>query len=175
MALRDAIAALGEGGEVLRLARAAGIPVWSWEMPRDAEVAAQLARFPRERVALFYVLRPYVSTRRFGRPADPEAEVEPVRKERTRLPGLEGTLPDVASIDAIWRRDFAGLPDWRDTSDERGWPGYLGEIANAANDLRDEHLARVLLDLAGRGERVFAVAGSSHAVRVEPPLRAACG
>jgi hypothetical protein len=144
-------------------------------MPREVEVAAQLRRFPRERVALYYVLRPYVSARRFGRPTDPDAEVESVREERTSWPGLEGTLPDVAAIDAVWRRDFAGLPDWRDTSDERGWPGYLEEIADAANDLRDEHLARVLLELAARGERVFAVAGSSHAVRVEPPLRAACG
>lgn len=174
VALRDAIAVLGEGGEVMRLARAAGVPVWSWEMPREVEVAAQLARFHRERVALFYVLRPYVSERRFGRPADPDAGVESVRRERTRWPGLEGTLPDVAAIDAIWRRDFAGLPDWRDTSDERGWPGYLAEVSDAANDLRDEHFARVLLDLMGRGERVFAVAGSSHAVRLEPPLRAAC-
>jgi hypothetical protein len=36
-------------------------------------------------------------------------------------------------------------------------------------------LARVLIDLARGGERVFAVCGSSHAVKLEPALRATFG
>jgi hypothetical protein len=171
----DPIGRLGEGGAAMRAARRARVPVHSWEPSREAEVAAQLARFPRQRVALFYVLRPYVSSLRFGKPKNPDADVEATRRRRVRWKGLEGTLRDVAAIDAIWRRDFAGLPDWRDTSDEYGWPGYLDEIAHAANEIRDEHFARLLVELLGRGERVFAVAGSSHAVRLEPVLDAACG
>ena len=174
-ALGDAVAKFGESGAVIELARRARIAIYTWEPTREAEMALQLARFPQERVALFYVLRPYVSSFRFGKPADPDAVVEATRRERVAWPGLAGSLPDVAAIDALWRRDFAGLPDWRDTSDEYGWPGYLAELAQAANAIRDEHFARVILDLMARGERVFAVAGSSHAVRLERPLRAACG
>jgi hypothetical protein len=174
-ALRDPVVMFGEMGTVLRLARGARIPIYSWEPSREAEVQAQLQRFPAERVALFYVLRPYVSERRFGRPKDPDAKLEETRGERTKWKGLEGTLPSIAAVDELWRRDFAGLPDWRDTSDERGWPGYLQAIADASNEIRDEHFARVVIDLLARGERVFAVAGSSHAVKLEPALRAACG
>ena len=38
--------------------------------------------------------------------------------------------------------------------------------------LRDEHLAAVVADLARRGERVFAITGSSHAVKLEAAARA---
>ncbi len=174
-ALRDPVAMFGEMGTVLRLGRRSRASIYSWEPSREAEVQAQLQRFPAERVALFYVLRPYVSERRFGRPKDPDAKLEDTRGERTKWKGLEGTLPSIAAVDELWRRDFAGLPDWRDTSDERGWPGYLQAIADASNEIRDEHFARVVIDLLTRGERVFAVAGSSHAVKLEPALRAACG
>lgn len=173
--LRDPVALFGEMGTVLRLAHGSGIPIYSWEPSRETEVAAQLERFPAERVALFYVLRPYVSERRFGRPSNPDAKLEDTRSERTQWKGLEGTLPSIAAVDELWRRDFANLPDWRDTSDERGWPGYLQEIFEASNAIRDEHFARVVIDLLARGERVFAIAGSSHAVKLEPALRAACG
>jgi hypothetical protein len=171
----DPVGRLGEGGAAIRDARRAGVPVYSWEPSREAEVGAQLARFPRQHVALFYVLRPYVSSLRFGKPKNPDADVEAIRRRRSQWKGLEGALADVAAIDAIWKRDFAGLPDWRDTSDEYGWPGYLGEIAHSANEIRDEHFARLLVELLARGERVLAVAGSSHAVRLEPVLAAACG
>jgi len=41
-----------------------------------------------------------------------------------------------------------------------------------ANQVRDRHAARVILDLLTKGERVFALAGGSHAVKQEPVLRA---
>ena len=132
-----------------------------------------LDSFPAEQVALFYVLRPYFSNLRFGRPANPEKFVEEFRSKRTRYPGLEGTLPSIAAIDSMWARDFAGLPDWRETSDEYGLPGYLRQLSDRSNALRDEHLAAVLLDLVHRGERVFAVSGSSHAVKLDRALHGA--
>jgi len=79
-------------------------------------------------------------------------------------------ISSVAGIDAIWRRDFPNEADWRDTSDQFGLPGYLSAIAACANRARDEHLAQVIVDLSAQGERVFAIAGSSHAVKLEPVL-----
>src|SRR5918997_5056224 len=171
----DPVEEYGEMGAAAALARSNGVPLYSWEPRREWEIARMLDSFPAERVALFYVLRPYFSELRFGRPDDPEGYVEEYRRKRTRYPGLEGTLPSVAAIDSLWARDFAGLPDWRGTSDEHGLQGYLEDLAARSNALRDEHLAAVLLDLVRRGERVFAVAGSSHAVKLDHALQAAVG
>ena len=170
--IMDPVRQYGEMGAVNDLARRSGVRVYSWEPPREVEFARMLERFPAKRVALFYVLRPYFSNLRHGRPADPDAYVEEYRRKRTAYPGLTNTLWNVADIDSIWKQDFPGLPDWRDTSDEYGLPGYLGGISAASNGVRDEHLVNVLLDLAGHGARVFAITGSSHSVKVEAALRA---
>ena len=165
----------GESGLVYGLARDDGSLVYTWEPPLGkeiAEIAFILEDHPKERVAMFYVLRPYFSNLRHGRPANPEAFVEEYLKKRTKWPGLENTLKDVAAVDAIWQRDFPDR-DWRDESDQDGLPGYLGEIAKRSNVARDEHLTRVIIYLVGQGHRVFAVMGSSHAVKIEPALRAA--
>lgn len=173
--LMDPVEEYGEMGAVAARARAGRLPLYSWEPRREWEIGRMLDSFPPERVALFYVLRPYFSNLRFGRPEDPEGFVEEYRRKRTRYPGLEGTLPSMAAIDSIWARDFAGLPDWRETSDAYGLPGYLDELSARSNALRDEHLAAVIVDLVRRGERVFAAAGSSHAVKLDAALRAALG
>lgn len=169
--LMDPVRRFAEMGAVNALARREGIRVYTWEPTREVEIASMLEDFSPEQVALSYVLRPYFGNLRFGRPDDPDAFVEEFRRKRTKYPGLENTLESVAHIDAIWRRDFGGLPDWRDTSDEYGLPGYLGEIAT--NLVRDEHLVRVIIDLVNSGERVFVAAGESHSVKVEQALRAA--
>jgi hypothetical protein len=69
-----------------------------------------------------------------------------------------------------WKRYFPAL-DWRDVSDEYRLPGYLGDLMEAGNDLRNQHLVNVAKELTARGERVFLVCGSSHAVCVEPAFR----
>ena len=63
---------------------------------------------------------------------------------------------------------------------EAMWPGIEGEtlrmrLANASSRARDEHMARLIIDLVQRGERVFLVCGASHALAIEPALRAAPG
>ncbi|TAH39250.1 MAG: hypothetical protein EYC70_00245 [Planctomycetota bacterium] len=163
----------GESGAVFGLAKADDVPAYTWEPPIARELGHVLEEFTAEQVALFYVLRPYFSNLRHGKPADPEGYVEEYRRKRTQWPGLEGTLPSMAAIDAAWKRDFPDSPDWREESDQDGLPGYLGAIANRSNAARDEHLVRVILDLTRQGRRVFAVMGSSHAVKLEPALRAA--
>jgi len=169
----DPVRQFGESGAVYRLARRWGVEAFAWEPPLAAEVGSLLGEFTPEQVALFYVLRPYLGRVRFGRPLDPEGFIEEFRRKRTRWPGLEGTLPGIEAIDAAWKRDFAGQPDWRDESDEGGLPGYLGAIAGRAGIARDAHLVQSVLFRVREGCRVFVVAGSAHAVMIEPALRAA--
>lgn len=168
--LTDPVRQFGEAGIAISLARAASLPYWSWEPTRDEETGVMLSSFPKDRVALFYILRPYVSDLRHGKPADPTAALEAIRAKRVVWPGLEGSFASVAEIDSVWKRDFAGLPDWRDTSDEFGWPGYLSEIALRSRDLRTENMVRCALDLCAKGERVLVVCGSSHAVRAKAAI-----
>jgi len=115
------------------------------------------------------MLGPYFSNLRHGRPEDPEAFGEEFRAERVGWAGLENTFATVAEIDSAWRARFPDGPDWRDVSDEHGLPGFLGGMD--ANQARDEHFARVVIELVRQGERVFAVCGLSHAVRLQPALR----
>ena len=173
--LDGAIRKFGEPAAARALASDLGAKVYTWEPDRDTEVAMMLEQFPKDRVALMYILRPYFSNFRHGKPSDPDAAVESVRRKRTKWAGLEGTFGSVAEIDAVWQRDFAGLPDWRDTSDQWGWPGSLAALADFNRDIRTTHLARCVIDQCAKGERVLVVAGSSHAVRIEPALQAASG
>lgn len=167
--LMDPLREFSEPGFVHRLARRDGIPTYTWE-PEPATVMEHLLALPfsREQVALRVKLGAYFSNRRFGRPAHPEAFVEDTLDDPGRWPGLEETLPTVAAIDEAWQRHFPGGPDWREVTDEVALPGFLDRIS--ANEARDEHFVRVIIDLARKGERVFAVAGSSHAVKLEPAL-----
>lgn len=167
----DPVREFGESGATARLARQHGVELYTWEPAIAEEVAAATKRHDKHRAALFFVLRPYFGAVRHGQPADPDAFVEPYRRKRTRWPGLEGTLPDMASIDAAWRQDFAGLPDWRDISDAYGLPGYLNEIATDVGVARDEHLVRTIAHLVRAGRRVFATMGSAHAVKIEAAVR----
>ncbi len=161
----------GESGTLRGLAIEAGIPVYSWEPPASVVIESLRASgFTDEQIALRLRLGPYFSNLRYGRPEDPEAFVADFFNDPERFPGLEEVLPTIAEIDAAWKRHFPEGPDWRDVSDETRLPGFLGEIST--NRPRDEHFARVVIDLVERGERVIATAGSSHAVTLEPALRA---
>ena len=168
----DPVRTFSEPGHVARLAKRDGVTLYTWEPEREEVIAGLLDRFDRREVALLQILNPYFSTVRHGKPEDPEGFVEGYRAERVRWPGLEGTFESVEAIDAYWAEMLPEGPDWREVSDQWGLPGPLDAIAAAANDLRDEHFGRVVVELVGRGERVFAVAGSSHAVRLEGPVRA---
>jgi hypothetical protein len=168
--LMDPVEEYGEMGWVNALAKAGDVTTYSWEVPWDRAATELAGRYPPERVALYFVLRPYFSNVRFGRPESPEAFLEEY-VHRASIPALRGTITDVADIDRIWRRDFPGERDWRDVSDEGPLVGYLVDIAAASEDLRNVHLVRVINTLVAKRERVFVVCGSSHAVLIEPALK----
>jgi len=158
-----------ESGLVHELARADEVPLWSLEPDYAQEVALLLARFAPEEVALFFTLRVYWSES--GGSAD-EALAEHLRAKRTDVDGLRAALPDLAALDATWHA-LVPAGDWRTWTDDM--PGRLFEIDLASRAVRGEHMARVLVELVERGERVFAVVGSGHVIRQEWALRRALG
>jgi hypothetical protein len=170
-AFMDPVREFGEVGFVHALARADGIPTYTWEPPDERVIAGALAQgFTREQVGLRWVLGPYFSNLRHGRPADPEAFVLDTFRERAAAPGIDGVFSTIDELEAAWTRAFPSGPDWRDVSDQFGLPGFLGAID--LNLPRDEHLVACVAEMVEAGARVFVIAGSSHAVKIEPALRA---
>lgn len=167
----DPVRTFGETGHAAALARRASIPVRSWEPPRE-RIAEELraAGFTTEQIGLRFVLNGYFSNLRHGRPDDPAAFVADTLVARAREAGASASLRSVADVDAAWVREYPRGPDWRDVSDEFGLPGVLGEMD--LNAPRDAHLVSCIADLLARGERVLVVCGSSHAVVIEPAMRA---
>lgn len=165
----------GEGGKTVALAKSAGIPFYTWEPQKSDEVKMMLMQFRPEQLALFYALRPYFSDFRFGKPQNPNAKMEEFISSRTDLDGIRGKIKSVAQVDSIWKKDFPKLKDWRDTSDEYGWPdGYLSAIFSMSNQIRDIHLCTIILEEMAQGKKVFVTMGSSHAFRIEKTLRHEC-
>ena len=172
-AFMDPVETFGEVGYVHALARENGVPTYSWEPRDEVLIADALAQgFSRQQVALRWILTPYFSTLRHGKPSKPEAFVLDTLEERCSVKGLDRILASIEAIDAAWRREFADGPDWRDVSDEFGLPGVLGRID--LNLPRDRHLVACIAELVRKGERVFVICGSSHAVKIEPALDALC-
>lgn len=167
-----AVRQFGESAAVYALARDAGVPLYTLEPPYEKEVAALLEVGSPQRVALFVTLRGAMSDRRSGRVSDEQARN--LLRRRTNTPALKGAFDSFKDMEAFYAKEFPGLPAWRDLAEEALWPSpegtWLNAMARRAGAERDEHFAQVLLDLVAKGERVFAVAGRSHVVMLEPAL-----
>ncbi|MCM2316599.1 MAG: hypothetical protein NDJ92_15735 [Thermoanaerobaculia bacterium] len=162
---------LPEPALVHELARRDGVPLVSLEPEYEDEVALLLRQWSPEQVALYFTMRVYWSEA--GGKAD-EALAEDLVRKRTAVRGLLGTMASAADIDRVWAKSLAAHGDWRThTSMPEGT--FLEEIDLASRVVRGEHMARVLVELVGRGERVFAVVGSGHVIRQEWTLRAMLG
>jgi hypothetical protein len=168
----SAIRTFGESAAPVFLAKSANIPVYTFEPPLELEITTMLREWSRERLLAFYVLRSYTA-RAVQRRSDGQAR-ELIR-ERGRWPGLEGTMRSVADMDSVWRREFPTGPDWRTLPWESTWPDrhetWLNELSADLNRIRDQYMLAVIAELVRKGERVFAVVGSSHVVMQEAAVR----
>jgi hypothetical protein len=171
----DPVETYGESGFAVAEARRRGLDYFSWELSKADEITALRERFPREQVAMFIILRPFLSNNYPGQTRSPEDRLQHYIRERGNRPGIEGEITDVSEIDAIWQRDFPDATDWRELRFGTALPGYLGELFEAANNVRDAHMLNAVSDLAGEGQRVLVIAGWSHVVRIEPVFEPGSG
>ena len=160
---------LGEGGKVKELAERDDVPLFNWDLSKEELAKRMQEKFSSEQIALSQILNPYFSNMRFGKPANPENFVEPYLKRAANV-GLQNQIKTVADVDRTWKKYFPSL-DWRNVSDEYGLPGYLGEMMAVSNNLRNQQLIEAIKELTAKGERVFVICGSSHAVCVEPAFK----
>jgi hypothetical protein len=166
--LMNPVETLGEGGKVKELAQKAGVPLYNWDLSKEALAAQLLQHFNAEQIALYQILNPYFSQVRFGKP-----DAESFLKDfygRAAYVGLQDSIKNVQDIDRIWTKYFTTV-DWRHVSDEGELPGYLSSMMAVTNDLRNQQLIAVVKELEEKGERIFMVCGSSHAVCVAPAFQ----
>lgn len=161
----------GESGLVSKIAKSEGVKLYTWEPTKQDEIFLLLKDFTPEQIATFHSFRPYFSNMRHGKPANPEAKLQEYLESRTDNDALRNVFTSWKELDSIWRKDFPEI-EWRNHSDRYGWPkGYLSEMANASNLLRDYHLVQTINELVNKGEVVFACVGVSHAPRIEATLK----
>ncbi len=170
--IQNPVVRYGESGKTISLAKKDNVDFYTWEPRKQDEINNMLIHYSPDQVAFFYSLRPYLSTYRFGKPENPEEKMLSYINSRTDHDGIRGIITEVSQIDSIWKRDFPGEQDWRDTTDQFGWPeGYLSEMAAFSNEIRNLHQVSAILELAEQGKKVFVTMGSSHAFRIEQTLR----
>lgn len=169
---QDPVEVYGESGKALSLAKKDGVEFFTWEPNKQDEVDMMLQYYSPEKVAFFYSLRPYLSNFRFGKPGNPEEVMQKYIDSRTDQDGIRGSIKSVSQMDSIWSKDYPNEKDWRDSSDQYGWPsGYLSEMAGYSNQVRDLHMCSAILELTEQGKKVFVTMGSSHAFRIEETLK----
>ncbi|MDX1941626.1 MAG: hypothetical protein SFU99_13795 [Saprospiraceae bacterium] len=169
--LQNPVEKFGENGLTAQLAKRNSVKLYTWEPDKDNQINIMIEKYDPAKVALLFSIRPYFSNFRYGKPANPEKQMDEYIQSRTDHPKLKGFITNWQQIDSIWKADFPNEKDWRDFSDEWGWPeGYLAEMASFNNMIRDIHLCNAVIDLVQKGETVFITMGSSHAVRIQKAL-----
>ena len=168
---QDPVKSYGENGLTAKLAKEKGIDLYTWEPTKEDQIEILMQIYSPEQLAMLYAFRPYFSKMRYGKPENPEKKLQEYLESRTDIDHLRGVFSSWTELDSLWRRDFPEI-EWRDYSDQYGWPeGYLSEMANRSNLLRDEHMVQIILEAVKKGEIVFVTMGSSHAPRIEKALQ----
>lgn len=167
--IMDPVKKFGEMGKVAELADKENLSIFSWETPKSELIEELNKNFKSEQIAIKEILTPYFSNLRFGKPKSPENFVLQYI-DRAQWFGLQDKISSIRDIDSIWEKDFKNEKDWRDTSDQFGLPGYLSEIGDYANYVRNQNLVCSIKTLVDQNERVFVVCGSSHAVCIEKEI-----
>ena len=88
--LMNPVETLGEGGKVKELAQRDGIPIYNWDLSKEALAAQLLQHFNAEQIALYQILNPYFSQMRFGKP-EPESFLKDFYK-RAAFVGLQDSI-----------------------------------------------------------------------------------
>ncbi|WP_223034110.1 hypothetical protein [Hanstruepera marina] len=168
--LHNSIEQYGESGLTAELAKSDGIKLYTWEPSRDDEIAMLIKKYPAQKLAMFYSLRPFFGIPLNERANNPEDKLQDLIEERTKRKHLKNTLKSWEEVDSIWQSDFPEK-DWRTFDSGYGYPSYLHDIWNDSNLARDKHMVNIIVELVEKGETVFVTMGSSHAPRIENTLK----
>lgn len=164
----------GEAGLVRYLAAQVGIETASMDIPLADEARVLLGEIPLGEALVFLVVRQLASFNRKTARMDFDAYFGEFFD--LIAPALELTAIDWGMIDVEHRRLLGRPLIARQVTALETNPMLddlpTQRIARLSNRLRDEHILGQLLAALTAHERVFATIGVSHAVMLEPALRA---
>lgn len=152
------------------------VPVTTFEPFRATESEALLRKYTQEQVKVFLALRAYLT---FRKSKSDKTDVEFMTSVLRDKNGVQGPPNSIEELRVSYARLFPGHSDWRKVQDDWFDPTksfqYTNEVQNDSGFVRDQHIFKVLVSRARRGDRVFAVIGASHVPAQEPALIAALG
>jgi hypothetical protein len=165
----------GESGLVRHLAARAGIETASMDIELEDEARLLRRSLPLDEALLFLVVRQLASyNRKTARPdfsgyfGDFFERIAP----GLGLATIEWSMIEAAHQRLVGRRLVVGSVTALETDPTRS-EQLTQRIATFSNRMRDEHMLAALLAALELHPRVFATVGVSHAVMLEPALRAA--
>jgi len=168
------VRAYGEAGLVRFLAGRDQVPVGTFEPPFDEEVAYLLKTYTPQQLKVFYALRQVTEERSREAPSSVDDRINSWLSRYLPAQGLRNPPNNVNELDAACKKLFPELTDWHQVPEE--WFGprksghYTNKLAGDSGDFRNRYIFRLLVNRVKRGDRVFAVIGSSHVVVLEPAL-----
>jgi len=170
----SAVKQYAEPGFLRYLAGRDHVPVATFEPSFDDEVSYALTKYSPQQVKIFYALRQVTEARVAAGSTSLDDRIKDWLSGLLPDHGLKNPPNDLAEFTAACRKLFPDLADWHKVPEDWFDPTqsghYTNELANDTGVFRDKHIFRVLVDRARRGDRVFAVIGSSHVVVQEPAL-----
>lgn len=170
----DAVHQYAEPGLLRFLAGRDKVSVATFEPPFNDEVAYALKTYSPQQVKVFYTLRQVTEARVAAGATSLDDRIKEWLSGYLRAHGLKNAPNTLDEFTAACKSLFPELVDWRKVSEDWFDPTqsghYTNELANDTGVFRDKYIFRVLVNRAKRGDRVFAVIGSSHVVVQEPAL-----
>ena len=174
-----AVKQYAEPGFLRFLAGRDHVPVATFEPSFDEEVAYALKKYSPQQVKVFYALRQVTEARVAAGASSLDERIKDWLSDYLPDHGLKNAPNTLDEFAVACKSLFPDLPDWRKVSEDWFDPTqsghYTNELANDTGVFRDKQIFHVLVERAERGDRVFAVIGSSHVVVQEPALVLALG
>ena len=170
----DAVHQYAEPGLLRFLAGRDKVPVATFEPAFDDEVSYALKTYSPVQVKVFYTLRQVTEARVAAGSTSLDERIKEWLSGYLPEHGLKNGPNTLEEFTVACKNLFPELGDWRKVSEDWFDPTqsgrYTNELANDTGVFRDKYIFRVLVNRAKRGDRVFAVIGSSHVVVQEPAL-----
>ncbi len=172
--MREAVQKYAEPGLLRFLAGRDEIPVATFEPSFDEEVSHVLKTYSPQQVKVFYALRQVAEAHVAAGSAPLDDRISDWLSNYLPAHGLKNPPNSLAELAVACKSLFPEMADWHKVSEDWFDPTqsihYTNELANDSGMFRDQHIFRVLVDRARRGDLVFAVIGASHVVVQEPAL-----
>ena len=170
----EAVHQYAEPGLLRFLAGRDQVPVATFEPSFDDEILHAVKTYSPLQVKVFYTLRQVTEARIAAGSTSLDERIKDWLSGYLPNHGLKNAPNALDEFTVACKNLFPELGDWRRVSEDWFDPTqsghYTNELANDTGVFRDKYILRVLVNRAKRGDRVFAVIGSSHVVVQEPAL-----